>query len=223
LVFFFYFIEEGGEMRGGERGRERERERVNVEKAVVGEPLREKEGGEEGENIKDLEKKKKNSSLTGQYRDGGPRLPVPDPQRLVVTRGQDPGTRRVELHRPDVVQVAQKREQAAPQLVRPDLDAVVVAARREEWLRGVEVDAADWAVVLVEAVDEGAHAVVPELVMLRFGVNGGGGGVSARKRGEEVRWSRSRGAIEKSLLFSRESFSLSSFSPSLALFLSFPR
>ena len=116
---------------------------------------------------------KKKKKLTGQHRDGGPRLPVPDPQGLVVARAQDPRARRVKLHRPDVVEVAQQREQAAAQLVRPDLDAIVVAARGEERLGGVEVDAADGAVVLVEAVDEGSHAVVPELVWrlgLRLGL-----------------------------------------------------
>ena len=93
----------------------------------------------------------------------------------------------MELDRADVVEVAEQREQAAAQLVRPDLDAVVVAARGKERLRGVEVDAADGAVVLVEAVDEGPHAVVPELVVVVV-VGGGGGGLGGggaeERRGE---------------------------------------
>ena len=49
----------------------------------------------------------------------------------------------------------------------------------------MEVDAADGAVVLVEAVDEGPHAVVPELVVVV--VVGGGGGGWGRRRGREAR------------------------------------
>ena len=80
----------------------------------------------------------------------------------------------------DIVQVAVQCEQASSGLVGPDLDLVVVAARDEpalvsvysstrpprprscsQWLRLVEVDAADRPVMLLEAVDQGAHAVVP--------------------------------------------------------------
>ena len=122
--------------------------------------------------------------LTGEDRDGGPRLPVPDPQRLVVARAQDPGAGPVELDGADVVEVAEEREQAAAELVRPDFDAVVVASGCEERLRGVKVDAADGAIVLVKAVDERAHAVIPEL-LVRWGWlcwfgDGGGGGVSEK-------------------------------------------
>ena len=43
------------------------------------------------------------------------------------------------------------------------LDLVVVAARHEQGLARVKVDAPDGAVVLVKPVEERAHAVVPEL------------------------------------------------------------
>jgi len=48
-------------------------------------------------------------------------------------------------------------------LVIPDLNLVIVTSGHEERLRGVKVDAPDGPVVLVEAVEEGAHAVVPHL------------------------------------------------------------
>ena len=63
---------------------------------------------------------------------------------------------------------AQARRSAAnvyapAQLVVPHLDLVVVAARHEEWLMIMEVNAAHGTVVLVEAIDQRLHAVVPEL------------------------------------------------------------
>lgn len=83
----------------------------------------------------------------------------------------------------DIVEVAVQRKQAAARLIGPDLDFVVIAAGDEpagsqyatppmpqglgaggsQWLRLVEVYAADRPVVFLEAVDEGAHAVVPQL------------------------------------------------------------
>jgi hypothetical protein len=49
------------------------------------------------------------------------------------------------------------------ELVVPDFDLVVVAARDKERLRLMEADAADGAVVLVKLVEERAHAVIPQL------------------------------------------------------------
>ena len=51
-----------------------------------------------------------------------PALPVPDPDRLVVTGGEDPGVLVVEHRGPDVVQVAQQGEDAASLLVVPHLE-----------------------------------------------------------------------------------------------------
>lgn len=48
---------------------------------------------------------------TRKHRDAGARLPVPDADGLVVAGADDPGVLVVELHRPDVVQVAQQREE----------------------------------------------------------------------------------------------------------------
>ena len=57
-----------------------------------------------------------------EHADAGAALPVPDADGLVVAGGDHPGVLLVELHRPDVVQVAQQREEASPQLVVPHLE-----------------------------------------------------------------------------------------------------
>ena len=59
--------------------------------------------------------------------------------------------------------MAEEVEEAAFLLVVPHLDFVVVSARDEERLLVVEADATDRSLVLVEFVQERAHAVVPEL------------------------------------------------------------
>ena len=69
----------------------------------------------------------------------------------------------MELDGPDVVEVTLEAEEAPARGEGPDLDEIVVATGGEEGLRGMEGDAADGAFVLLEAVDERAHAVVPEL------------------------------------------------------------
>lgn len=63
-----------------------------------------------------------------------PVLPVPYPNRLVVTRGDNPGELVVEEDGPDVVEMAVQGEQTAAGLVRPDLDLVVVTARYKQGL-----------------------------------------------------------------------------------------
>ena len=61
-------------------------------------------------------------------------LPVPYPNRLVVTSTDNPRKLVVEEDGADVVQVAVECKEAAPSLERPDLDLVVVTARYEEGL-----------------------------------------------------------------------------------------
>eukprot|EP00967_Tisochrysis_lutea_P014290 scaffold16053_cov21-Tisochrysis_lutea.AAC.1 len=63
----------------------------------------------------------------------------------------------------DVVQVAQQREQAASKLIVPDLDFVIITTGHKQGLRAVEVHPSHRAIVLIKAVNEGAHAVVPQL------------------------------------------------------------
>ena len=70
------------------------------------------------------------------------RLPIPDPDRLVVRGTQNPRVLMVELHCTNVVQMPKQCEQAPPQLIVPDLDLVVIATRDKKWLRSVETDAA---------------------------------------------------------------------------------
>lgn len=65
--------------------------------------------------------------------------------------------------RPDVVQVAQQSENTAFLFVVPNLNFVVISSGHEEGLLRVEADATDRAVVLVELLQQRAHAVVPQL------------------------------------------------------------
>lgn len=67
----------------------------------------------------------------------------------------------MKLHGADIVQMAQQGEEAAAQFVVPHFDFVVVSARDDEGLMEVEVDAADGAIMLLEAVDDGADAIIP--------------------------------------------------------------
>jgi hypothetical protein len=87
------------------------------------------------------------------------------PSRDTKTITHNPGHFMVELHGPDVVQVTGEGEETAP-VLRSDIpyfDFVVIATRREESPGGMEMDGSDGTLVLVEAIDEDAHAVVPEL------------------------------------------------------------
>ena len=69
----------------------------------------------------------------------------------------------MELHGPYVVQMAFKGVQAFFLFEVPELHLVVVTARGEQRLGPVELDASDWAFVLLEGIDQGLHVVVPEL------------------------------------------------------------
>jgi hypothetical protein len=61
----------------------------------------------------------------------------------------------------DIVQVTIECEQASPCLIRPHLDLVVVAARYEEWLCLVKVNATDWAIMFLKSINQCSHTVVP--------------------------------------------------------------
>lgn len=62
---------------------------------------------------------------------------------------------------PNVVQVPQQREETPPQLIVPHFDLVVVSAGHKQRLRAVEVNPTHGTIVLVEAIDQRSHAVVP--------------------------------------------------------------
>lgn len=67
----------------------------------------------------------------------------------------------VEENSANVVKMTIKREKTSPRLMRPHLDFVVVAPRNEQGLRIMEVNAPYWSIVLLETVNESAHAIVP--------------------------------------------------------------
>lgn len=92
---------------------------------------------------------------------------VPETERLIVRRGEQPGKLSgMELYSANVIQMAEQRKEAAAQLVVPDLDLVVVSAGHQQWFGTVEVDAADGAVVLLKAVYDRSDAVVPTVSYL---------------------------------------------------------
>lgn len=82
--------------------------------------------------------------VAGEDRDTGPRLPVPNPNSLVVRRGEDPRVGVVEEDGAHVVQVAVEGEQAATRLVVPHFNLVIVAAACEKRLCVVERDTTYW-------------------------------------------------------------------------------
>ena len=69
----------------------------------------------------------------------------------------------MELHRSNVIKMAEQGEQAPALFVVPNFDSVVIAARDEKRLHFVKVDAADRAIVLLEFVDDRLADVVIQL------------------------------------------------------------
>ena len=67
----------------------------------------------------------------------------------------------VEENGPNVVQVAIEGEETSSALIRPDLDLVVVPTRYEQRLCLVEVYASDGPIVLLKAIYQGSHAIIP--------------------------------------------------------------
>ena len=61
----------------------------------------------------------------------------------------------------NVVEVTIECEETSPGLIGPYFDLVVVSSRNEEGLCLVEINAADWSIVFLEAVYQGAHSIVP--------------------------------------------------------------
>lgn len=69
----------------------------------------------------------------------------------------------MKINRPDIVEVSDQGKDASPEFVVPDFDLVIITARNEKRLRAMEINAANRPLMLVEAIDEGAHAIVPKL------------------------------------------------------------
>ena len=61
----------------------------------------------------------------------------------------------------NVVEVTIECEETSSGLVGPYFDLVVVSSRNEERLCFMEINTADWSIVFLEAVYQGAHPVVP--------------------------------------------------------------
>lgn len=66
-------------------------------------------------------------------------------------------------HSSNIIQVTVECEDTSPCLVRPNLDLVVIAARYEERLRLVKVDASDRSIMLFESINESSHPIIPQL------------------------------------------------------------
>ncbi|TDH67254.1 hypothetical protein CCR75_000066 [Bremia lactucae] len=62
------------------------------------------------------------------------RLPIPDTNGLVVTTAQDPRIFLVELHRTNIVEMAEQRKETASELVVPYFEFIVIPARYEQGL-----------------------------------------------------------------------------------------
>lgn len=69
----------------------------------------------------------------------------------------------MEEYRSDIIQMTIQCEQASPCLITPHLDLVIITSGHEEGLGRVEVNGSNGAIVLFESIDEGSHAVIPEL------------------------------------------------------------
>ena len=61
----------------------------------------------------------------------------------------------------NIIQVTIQGEEAATGLVRPDFDLIIIAARYEQRLSLVKVNASYWTIVFFESIDKRSHAVVP--------------------------------------------------------------
>lgn len=84
-----------------------------------------------------------------QHTDASSALPVPNANRLIVGGRDDPRILVVEHGGADVIQMAQKGEDAALLFVVPYFDFVIVTAGNEQWLLVVEAYASHWTIMLV--------------------------------------------------------------------------
>lgn len=101
--------------------------------------------------------------VPGQNTDARSRLPIPNPDRLIIGRTQDPRILMMEHRRADVIQMPQQREDAPPLLVVPHLDLEVVSAGNEKWLLAVECNSPNRSVMFIELFDQRTDAIVPQL------------------------------------------------------------
>ena len=67
----------------------------------------------------------------------------------------------MELHRSDVVQMSQQREETPTQLVIPDLDLVIITTRYDHGFAGMKIDTTNGTIVLFESINNGPDAIIP--------------------------------------------------------------
>lgn len=64
--------------------------------------------------------------VTSEDRYASARLPIPDPNSLIVAGTHDPWVLLMELHSANVIKVAKKRKQTPSQFVVPYFDLVII-------------------------------------------------------------------------------------------------
>jgi hypothetical protein len=69
----------------------------------------------------------------------------------------------MKLHGADIIQVTEKGEETATEFVIPHFNFVVVTAGNDEGLEEMEINTADWTVMLFESIDYCSHAVIPSI------------------------------------------------------------
>jgi hypothetical protein len=72
----------------------------------------------------------------------------------------------MEFHCTDVVQMSQQSKETTTEFVVPHLDFIIVAAGNYEGFVEVKVDSADWTIVFLEAIDDGANSIIPPDVVV---------------------------------------------------------
>ena len=70
--------------------------------------------------------------VTSKNRNASARLPVPDPDCLIITRTHYPWILLMELDGTNVVKMTKKSEQASSQLIVPNFDLVIIPYKREK-------------------------------------------------------------------------------------------
>lgn len=64
---------------------------------------------------------------------------------------------------PDVIQVSQKSKDTSPLFIVPNFNLIIISARNKQRLLIMETYSSNGSVVFIEFVEQGAHAVIPQL------------------------------------------------------------
>lgn len=90
-------------------------------------------------------------------------LPVPNSNCLIIGRRENPRKLMMKEDSSNIIEMAVQCKEASSGLVWPDFNLVIIAARDEERLCFVKIDAADRTIMLLESIYQCAHPVIPEL------------------------------------------------------------